>query len=125
MINIMIYQPDFKKSSASKKAETEYVKRLSRIASIRFKKLKDAPEGSIYFHPEGNEINSPGLANLIEGRLMERNVLHLVLAAPSAEGRYFEVQLLSLPLTAATEVILLLEQIYRAFKIMAGEPYHK
>ncbi len=121
----MIYQPAVRKTPASKKAEAEYIKRLSRVAAIRFSKGKEPPADSIYFHPEGQETDSPGLASLLGGRLQENNVLHLVLMAPPAEGTHREIQLLSLPLSPETESILLLEQIYRAFKIMAGEPYHK
>lgn len=125
MIRINIYQHPFKRDPASKKAEAEYIKRLSRIAKINFKKLKEAPLEALYFHPDGSEVDSPGLAVLLDEQLQENNVLHLILGEVSPGSAKHAIQLLSLPLSPQTEAILLLEQIYRAFKILSGEPYHK
>lgn len=124
MITIYIYQAAPGKRAAWKKAEAEYLKRLSRVARIHFRNLDSLPREAIFFHPQGAALDSPALASLIGEHLQTDSALHLVLGARPLPGSP-SVQLLSLPLSPATESVLLLEQLYRAFKIMAKEPYHK
>ena len=124
MIKILIYETSHQKDSFSKKALAEYSKRLSRIASIRYKKVAQAPADAIYFCSEGTLLTSPQLAKRFAAQLQVGNELHLVLGPPKTETSE-TVQLVSFPLTERTESVLLLEQVYRTFKINHGEPYHK
>ena len=125
MIKIFIYGLPLKKDSVSAQARAEYIKRLSRIAKVTFKRLPSVlPEGCINFSDSGAAISSPDLAQFLALNLKSGNELHLALNGASSACPE-SIQLTSLPLSAETESVLLLEQIYRAFKIMAGEPYHK
>ncbi|MFZ2257034.1 MAG: 23S rRNA (pseudouridine(1915)-N(3))-methyltransferase RlmH [Clostridiaceae bacterium] len=125
MIKIFIYGPVLKKNSAAGKARAEYIKRLSRIATVTFKKLPaQLPEDCIVFFSGGDQISSPELAQRLSESLTHGSQLHLVLADDPTDHPQ-PIQLTSLPLSEETESVLLLEQIYRAFKIMAKEPYHK
>ncbi len=125
MIKIYIYEPSRKKDPVSEKAKAEYIKRLSRIAAVSFKKVPEQlPENCLCFSSRGEETDSPGLAGILSAKLQEGNELHLILGKENPECAKV-IQLTSLPLSPETESVLLLEQIYRAFKIMAGEPYHK
>lgn len=124
MIKIFIYERPRKKDPVAALARAEYIKRLSRTAVVTFKKLPAVlPEDCLCFSSDGAEIDSPGLAQLISAKLRDGSVLHLVLGEGSSPGP--KIQLTSLALSAETESVLLLEQIYRAFKILAHEPYHK
>lgn len=124
MIKILIYETAHPKDPFTKGALAEYSKRLSRIASIRYKKIAQAPTDAIYFCSEGTPLTSPQLAQRFAAQLQMGNELHLVLSPPKTENCE-TVQLVSLPLTHGTESVLLLEQVYRTFKINHGEPYHK
>lgn len=124
MIRIMIYEPPHKKDTATAQAIAEYTKRLSRIATIRYKKLAAAPPNALFFDPSGAQLTSPDLAERFASELLHGNELHLALGQPDAPEKD-SIQLLSLPLSPGTESVLLLEQIYRSFKINSGEPYHK
>jgi len=77
--------------------------------------------------PEGKELDSIGFARFIEERRMSRRDLCFVI------GGAFGVELdrpdhrLSLgPMTLPHQLarVVLLEQLFRAHKIIAGEPYH-
>lgn len=124
MIKILIYETAHPNDPFTKQALAEYSKRLSRIASIRYKKLANAPNGALYFCSEGTPLTSPQLAQRFAAQLQVSNELHLVLGPPKSENSE-TIQLVSLPLTGGTESVLLLEQVYRTFKINHGEPYHK
>ena len=124
MIKILIYEASHHKDPFTKRALAEYSKRLSRIASIRYKKLDNAPNGAIYFCSGGTPLTSPQLAKRFAAQLQVGNELHLVLDSPKSDVSE-TIQLVSLPLMGGTESVLLLEQVYRTFKINHGEPYHK
>lgn len=124
MINITIYGSAEKKDAFTRQAEAEYIKRLSRTARIRFAKAVNAPADAIGLDPSGQVLDSPGLADQFRQRLLTGNELHLILGRP-ADPSAPCFQLVSLPLSPGMESVLLIEQIYRAFKILAGEPYHK
>ena len=124
MINITIYALTGNKDAFAREVEAEYAKRLSRTARIRHARLDRAPERTLWFDPTGEVLDSPGLARVIQEQLLTGNELHLALGKPpQADARC--IRLVSLPLPEPISQVLLLEQIYRAFKILAGEPYHK
>lgn len=125
MIKLWIYGPTLPPDRFIKKAQDEYIKRLSRIAAVRFRPLDRVPADALWFCPQGDEIDSPGLAALFSERLLGGNELHLALWEVPPEAARFKFQLTCLALSPGTESVLLLEQIYRAFKILSGEPYHK
>lgn len=120
MIRLKIYQSQKKLSPLAAAALKEYGKRLSRQAKIDILSLKQAPGEALCFSPEGKPLTSPQLAEIIQAKLQVSATIHFKLAA--GPDNYC---LTSLPLSADMSTVLLLEQIYRSFKILAGEPYHK
>lgn len=123
----------------------DYAKRIGRYADYHELELKDAAEADLEarfrkaipqrarvlaLEVEGRAVSSPGLAQLV-GEAEDGAVLHLVFliggayGLPAAVSRAADAQLslskLTLPHRLAR--LLLVEQIYRAFTILRGEPY--
>jgi len=122
----------------------EYLKRLARYAEVEGLTLRD--EGSllklcgraarprhtlVLLDGRGKQLSSEELANWI-GEYQNRNSLPLLLGIGPADGFSDEARrsatlVLSLgKMTLAHELarIVLLEQLYRAFTILKGHPYH-
>ena len=82
--------------------------------------------------PAGTAVDSPGMARILEQALSAGGG-HVQFVLGGAAGYDADVRgrmdrLVSLtPLTMTHEMarLLLLEQVYRAFTILRGEPYHK
>ena len=76
---------------------------------------------------DGRAYDSPGLAGFLEERRMSGLDLCFVIGGPFGLDLERADQRLSLgPLTLPHQLarVVLLEQLYRAHKILAGEPYH-
>lgn len=81
---------------------------------------------------QGKPTSSEGLAQLIEDRTVE-GVSHIAFVIGGSDGvadavqRRADVRLSFGPITLPHNLarVVLLEQIYRAFKIIRREPYHK
>ena len=124
----------------------EYLKRISRFAQVEGVSLRDEADLLVKFGREsksgtkstlvlmdsrGKEFTSEQFAKFL-GDYQERNPLPLVFAIGGADGFSAETKsaaanLISLgKMTMAHELarIVLLEQIYRAFTILKGHPYH-
>jgi 23S rRNA (pseudouridine1915-N3)-methyltransferase len=130
----------------------EYLKRISRYAQVEGVALRDetallelcgrssfgrsgktgtAKSTLILMDSRGKEFSSEGFAKFL-GDYQERNPLPLVLAVGAADGFSAETraaaqQTISLgKMTLAHELarVVLLEQVYRAFTILKGHPYH-
>lgn len=126
----------------------EYLKRISRYAEIdpavlrdeaallqlcgRGESKKSAPKSTlVLMDSRGKEYSSEAFARFL-GEYQERNPLPLVFAIGGADGfsdqaRAAAQQLISLgKMTLAHELarVVLLEQVYRAFTILKGHPYH-
>ncbi len=123
----------------------EYLKRLSRYAEVEGLTLKDEPallklcgrdarplrHTLVLLDHTGKQISSPELARFIAD-YQARNPLPLLFAVGPADGftekaRQAAVIVLSLSkMTLAHELarVVLLEQLYRAFTILKGHPYH-
>ena len=124
----------------------EYLSRLSRYADIEGMALKDeqallqlnSPHSGSRTRPvlvlldgKGKQMSSEELATFL-GHHRDRNPAPLVFAVGPANGfseqtRQAATLMLSLgKMTIAHELarVVLLEQIYRAFTILQGHPYH-
>ena len=78
-------------------------------------------------HPDGEGFDSPGFSRFLEERRMAARDLCFVIGgafglALDAVDHRFSLGPLTLPHQLAR--IVLLEQLYRGHKILAGEPYH-
>lgn len=121
----------------------EYLERLSHYVDAEGKTFKDesallvfargvrAKQTLVMLDSRGKQLSSPELAQFI-GDHQDRNPLPLCFAIGPADGFTEEARrsaslLLSLgKMTLAHELarVVLLEQLYRAFTILKGHPYH-
>ena len=124
----------------------EYLKRISRYAPVEGVVLRDEEDllskfgatakGTgkstlVLMDSRGKEFSSEQFAKFL-GDYQDRNPLPLVLAIGGADGFSAEARsaaksVISLgKMTLAHELarIVLLEQVYRAFTILKGHPYH-
>ena len=121
----------------------EYLKRISRYASVEGVTLRDeadllakvakgtARHTLVLMDSHGKEFSSEQFAKFL-GDYQDRNPLPLVFAIGGADG--FSAEALSVAqsvvslgrMTLAHELarVVLLEQVYRAFTILKGHPYH-
>jgi 23S rRNA (pseudouridine1915-N3)-methyltransferase len=133
------------KDAAIQSLTDEYLKRLSRYAEVDGVTLKDeaallklcAREARPSRHTlvlldgRGKQLSSEELAKFL-GDYQDRNPLPLLFAVGAADGftdqaRQAATLVLSLGrMTLAHELarVVLLEQLYRAFTILKGHPYH-
>jgi 23S rRNA (pseudouridine1915-N3)-methyltransferase len=94
--------------------------------------LKRLPEGaySCALDREGRAVSSPGLAEFLEDRRASGRDLCFVIGGPFGlspkVGERADARLSLGPITLPHELarVVLLEQLFRAHKILAGEPYH-
>lgn len=122
----------------------EYLKRISRYTPVDGIALRDEADLLAKFGPaaktkstlvlldsRGKEFSSEQFAKFL-GEYQERNPLPLVFAIGAADGFRAEARsaarhVISLgKMTLAHELarVILLEQVYRAFTILKGHPYH-
>jgi len=133
------------KEPAIQSLTDEYLKRLSRYAEVEGLTLKDeaavlrlgardarlARHALVLLDSRGKQLSSEELAKFL-GDYRERNPLPLLFAVGPADGfsepaRQAATLILSLgKMTLAHELarVVLLEQLYRAFTILSGHPYH-
>ena len=132
------------KEPAIQSLTNEYLKRLSRYAEIGGTSLKDEaallklcardarPRHTlVLLDGRGKQLSSEELAKFL-GDYQDRNPLPLLFAVGAADGfthqtRQAAALVLSLgKMTLAHELarVVLLEQLYRAFTILKGHPYH-
>jgi 23S rRNA (pseudouridine1915-N3)-methyltransferase len=139
------------KEPAIQSLTDEYLKRISRYAPVEGLALRDeaallqvcgrgakasktASAGKstlVLLDPRGKQLSSEELARFL-GDYQDRNPLPLVFAVGPADGfseaaRSAAQHTISLGrMTLAHELarVVLLEQVYRAFTILKGHPYH-
>ncbi len=132
------------KEPAIQSLTDEYLKRLARYTDVEGSPLKDEaallklcardarPRHTLVLLDEqGKQLSSEELAKFL-GDYQDRNPLPLLFAVGAADGftdqaRQAAALVLSLGrMTLAHELarVVLLEQLYRAFTILKGHPYH-
>jgi 23S rRNA (pseudouridine1915-N3)-methyltransferase len=123
-------------------AEAEYAKRLRLYCRLEVKELKDAaaleqaipPGAHLYVLDErGDSLTSQEFAGLLAGEQQHGGGAPVVFAIGGADGHSDAMRRRATRLVAFGRLtiahrlvrILVLEQIYRAFRIIRGEPYHR
>ena len=136
-------------------AQNDYVKRLSRYTSLELIEVKDAvgrsvPDGVamqregeqllqaaassswlVALTPTGKLRSSPNLAKWLQKRVEVYGRVAFLIGGPVGFSEdvlaacHEQISLSPLTFTHELARILLLEQLYRACTILAGEPYHK
>lgn len=136
-------------------AQEEYARRLRNYTDIRLVEVKDAvgkslpdavavaregeqllatvPRGAhvILMSAEGREMSSPELATYLQTRLESHGQLAFLIGGPVGfdaavvSAAHDRLSLSRMTFTHEMARVILLEQLYRAFTILHGEPYHK
>ena len=128
-------------------AQAEYQKRLGRYASLEIVELKDEPTpenptprereavlkkeaGRVVMAIEGREFTSEGFAQALKPYVDGGKSICFVIGGSlglareiKERGELFSLSRMTFPHRLAR--VVLLEQIYRAFKILNNENYHK
>lgn len=147
MLSISIFAVGKLKESFWKDACTEYLKRLGAYAKVSVKELPDSnkereaqlilqsiPEHTpiLLLDIKGKEVSSEQLATKIDTYALNgESQLAFIIGGSdgvTAEVKQHATERISFgPITLPHNLarVVLLEQIYRAFKISRGEPYHK
>ena len=121
--------PDEKVAQDPSPAEIELVKAAE---CARITEKLSPGEFAVALDPRGKQLSSEELARELEGRMLS-GASRMAFIIGGSHGLTDEVRrradlVLSFSrMTFPHQIfrIMLLEQIYRAFKIMNGEPYHK
>ena len=133
------------KEPAIESLTAEYLKRISRYAQVEgvsvrdeqglLAKFADSKSGNkstlVLMDSRGKEFTSEQFAKFI-GDHQDRNPLPLVIAIGAADGfsdaaeaaAQHTISLGKITLAHELARVVLLEQVYRAFTILKGHPYH-
>ena len=131
------------KDRAIQEMTDKYLNRLVHYANVEALSLKDdgkllkLSEGksggytSIALDSRGKQLSSEGLAEFLRSH-QDRASAHLVFAIGGADGlsdqvkntAAFTLSLGKMTLSHELARVVLLEQLYRAFTILKGHPYH-
>ncbi len=123
-------------------AQDEYTKRLRPFCTLTVSELKDdaalvaaLPAGAhVYaFDERGESISSAQFAQLLEREASHGGGAPIVLAIGGPDGHSDALRARATKLLAFGKMtiahrlvrVLVLEQLYRGFKIVRGEPYHR
>lgn len=129
-----------------KDAIADYKKRISKYHKIELIELPDtnttkekeeikkhisSKEYIVTMEIEGKELSSPELSRLIDKTFINYSCITFIIG--SSEGLHDEIKSLSNYKLSFSKLtfphglfrLILLEQIYRSFKILNGETYHK
>lgn len=131
-----MYSKNKKSLSFFKDAQNEYLKRLSRFSKVKSKSLSqlkfNEKEMFILVDLDNTELTSPDFSNYLSKWMSEGfSSFNFVLSSEESlknqvdKQNVFTLSLSSVNLDEDMQITMLLEQIYRAFKISSGESYHK
>lgn len=114
-------------------AISEYAKRLGRYCKIKLTKIKDsssleaALNGKAYviqIRPKGRSLSSEEFSKELSN-LATSGVSSIAFIIGMKYASDESLSLTTMDLSPALNTVCLYEQIYRAYRIMKNEPYHK
>jgi 23S rRNA (pseudouridine1915-N3)-methyltransferase len=115
-------------------AINEYAKRLGRYCKIKLTKLKDSSTLEAALNDKTHVIQIRPKGRSISSEDFSKELSKLATSGTSSiafiiEMKYVSaddaISLTSMELSPSLNTVCLYEQIYRAYRIMHGEPYHK
>jgi len=136
-------------------AQDEYARRLGHYTDFKLTEVRDAvgkslpdavamaregeqllaavPRGSrvVLLAADGRRMDSPELAAYLQNQLETHGELTFLIGGPLGfdpaviEAAHDRLSLSPMTFTHEMARVILLEQLYRAFTILHGEPYHK
>ncbi len=134
-IHLIVSEKEKRIPHYHRQATNEYAKRLSRYASVRIiyrssmkKSAKESSSSKAFVFrvsSQGSYLSSEELAAMIKNLAGSghANIHFCIGAAPDREDKSISIS--PLTMSPSLETVIMLEQIYRAFRIIRGEPYHK
>ena len=128
MMTYCIIRPTQKPRRFYEETAREYVKRLSRFCKVRYLNdidKKNERDFVIQMSPDGTQLSSEEMASRLQ-RLESAGSYNRIIFSVKEETHFDQKwALTSINLPLDLQTVLLLEQIYRAQKIMHNETYHK
>ncbi|MBW8382259.1 MAG: 23S rRNA (pseudouridine(1915)-N(3))-methyltransferase RlmH, partial [Youngiibacter sp.] len=115
-------------------AINEYSKRLSRYCKIKMTKLKDSSSLEaalnekthvIQIRPKGRSVSSEDFSRELSNHATSGISSIAFIIGMKYVSADDAISLTSMELSPSLNTVCLYEQIYRAYRIMHGEPYHK
>ena len=127
-MNITIYQNSIN-NELLKPLKTEYINRIKKYCNINIQNEIFSIQNKQYvirISKKANTISSTDFADKISS-ILTSGYSHIVFLTDDIISSHddFEISLTKLKTSYEMEIIMLLEQIYRAFKINNNEVYHK
>jgi len=131
-MKITVLSAEKVRNSYSKQAIDEYIKRLGTFTKVDFivdkNPLKKLPQQAyiIEISPKGKCISSEELAQQINDLMLHGNShIVFVLTPPTDVAADYSLAISRMDMDPEILSIIVFEQIYRAFTIITGRPYHK
>lgn len=139
-MNIKIITTEKIREKFAKEAINEYSKRLSRYCKLKFVEVKNEKQLQkeitdksylVLVSIEGNLISSEELADKISNLALtgKSDVTFLIVYGEVKnkikERAGYNLAISNMDMDINVLIMVMYEQIYRAFKINANEPYHK
>ena len=117
-----------------KEGINEYLKRLQKYASLKYKEMESIPETkgfTITLDIKGKEFSSEEFAEYLKKKTLEQKNITFVLGdSPGLPEEFLNkcqdrISLSKMTFPHQLVRLIFLEQLYRAFSIIHHEPYHK
>ncbi|SHH89892.1 23S rRNA (pseudouridine1915-N3)-methyltransferase [Caloranaerobacter azorensis DSM 13643] len=139
-MNIKIITTEKIREKFAKEAINEYSKRLSRYCKLKFVEVKDKKQLQkeitdktylVLVSIEGNLISSEELANKISNLALtgKSDITFLIIYGEVKneikERADYHLAISNMAMDISVLIIIMYEQIYRAYRIINNEPYHK
>lgn len=121
----------------------EYMKRLKHYHDVRVTHIPDKHNEPKYLldaagraykialHIQGTQLSSPELASFLEGQMLQHKEIAFLIGGPDGlQPEVLEKCTVQLSFSRLTfphdlAMVILLEALYRAATIVAGQPYHR
>lgn len=133
MMRFYIYLFQKKAQPLYKKAMDEYLKRLQAYANVSVKYVKNEKQrkkyekeaqNAFYIVPGKESLTSPAFADDIQ-KMSIQGISSITFFIGDLQPDEHVFHLSSFSMNHSLTAVVLLEQIYRAYRIMNHQPYHK
>jgi 23S rRNA (pseudouridine1915-N3)-methyltransferase len=128
------FPPEFKLELKAVKTEPRGSKTLATLLAAERERIEAAiPRGArvVALDERGTSLTTVALAEKLKGWPLENDAVALVIGGPDGldpvfrQAAHERIRLSDLTLPHAMVRVLLAEQLYRAWSILAGHPYHR